>query len=106
MSGPIKHFTLTNIFRIEMLHYALKAAKNASMDVEEEEANEETEPATGQEHAVPGESSTAQMTSTGMTLRHEDKTSAGDNLEYLRSKLVWEMGDDGKERVCDADGNG
>ena len=59
-----------------------------------------------QDTAAPGESSTAQLTSTGMTLRHEDKTSAGDNLEYLRSELVWEMGDDGKERVCDADGNG
>lgn len=91
----------------EMLHYALKAAKSASMEEDEEQDQEETEPAEAdQETTVPGESSTAQMTSTGMTLRHEDKTSAGDNLEYLRSKLVWEMGDDGKERVCDADGNG
>ena len=88
-----------------MLHYALKTAKAATL-VEEEE-QEDGEPMEAEkETATPGESSTAQMTSTGMTLRHEDKTSAGDNLEYLRSKLVWEMGDDGKERVCDADGNG
>lgn len=88
-----------------MLHYALKAAKSATLT--EEEAQEEGEPMEAEkETATSGESSTAQMTSTGMTLRHEDRTSAGDNLEYLRSKLVWEMGDDGKERVCDADGNG
>ena len=41
-----------------------------------------------------------------MTLRAEDKTSAGDNLTFLKSKLIWDMGDDGKERVLDADGNG
>lgn len=88
-----------------MLHYALKTAKAATLAEEEEQ--EEGEPMEAEkETGTPGESSTAQMTSTGMTLRHEDKTSAGDNLEYLRSKLVWEMGDDGKERVCDADGNG
>ncbi|GHJ90418.1 hypothetical protein NliqN6_6820 [Naganishia liquefaciens] len=91
--------------RTEMLHYALKAAKSATVAEEAEQDEGETMEAE-QDTAVPGESSTAQLTSTGMTLRHEDKTSAGDNLEYLRSKLVWEMGDDGKERVCDADGNG
>lgn len=41
-----------------------------------------------------------------MTLRAEDDTSAGDNLAFLRSKLVWDRGEDGKERVLDADGNG
>jgi hypothetical protein len=41
-----------------------------------------------------------------MTLRAEDDTSAGDNLAFLRSKLVWDKGEDGKERVLDADGNG
>lgn len=41
-----------------------------------------------------------------MTLRAEDKTSAGDNLEFLRSELTWDVGEDGRERVLDADGNG
>lgn len=41
-----------------------------------------------------------------LTLRAEDKTSAGDNLTFLQSELRWETGDDGKERVLDADGNG
>ena len=43
---------------------------------------------------------------TNMTLRAEDDSSAGDNLAFLKSKLVWDMGQDGKERVLDADGNG
>jgi len=43
---------------------------------------------------------------TNMTLRAEDDSSAGDNLAFLKSKLVWDMGEDGKERVLDADGNG
>jgi len=41
-----------------------------------------------------------------MTLRAEDDSSAGDNLAFLKSKLVWDKGQDGKERVLDADGNG
>jgi len=41
-----------------------------------------------------------------MTLRAEDKTSAGDNMAFLKSKLTWDQGEDGKERVLDADGNG
>jgi len=41
-----------------------------------------------------------------ITLRAEDKTSAGDNLEFLGSKLTWDIGEDGRERVLDADGNG
>lgn len=53
-------------------------------------------------HAMKG----AEAEDTTMTLRAEDATSAGDNLTFLKSKLVWEMGDDGKERVMDADGNG
>ncbi len=44
--------------------------------------------------------------STNMVLRAEDGTSAGDNLTFLKSELRWEMGDDGRERVLDADGNG
>jgi hypothetical protein len=90
-----------------MLHYVLQAAKSVPME-EDVEEQEDDKPADNSEPetATPGESSTAQLTSTGMTLRNEDKTSAGDNLEYLKSKLVWEMGEDGKERVCDADGNG
>lgn len=48
------------------------------------------------------------LTGPGMavTLRAEDNTSAGDNLTYLKSKLTWDLGDDGRERVLDADGNG
>lgn len=45
-------------------------------------------------------------TQNGMTLRAEDTTSAGDNLEFLASKLTWDVGEDGRERVLDADGNG
>ncbi|KAI5450621.1 Arginine N-methyltransferase 2 [Naganishia albida] len=90
--------------RTEMLHYVLKAAKSVPMEEDDEEA--EDMPEQTQKTEIPGESSTTQLTSTGMTLRNEDKTSAGDNLEYLKSKLIWEMGEDGKERVCDADGNG
>ncbi len=57
--------------------------------------------------AAPGESSTLEHTDGNtMTLRHEDATSAGDNLTFLKSKLVYDTGDDGKERVLDADGNG
>ena len=44
--------------------------------------------------------------STSMTLRAEDKTSAGDNEAFLGSKLVWEIGQDGRERVLDQEGNG
>ena len=49
----------------------------------------------------------APSTSEGhMALRAQDKTSSGDNMAFLSSKLTWEIGDDGKERVIDADGNG
>jgi hypothetical protein len=51
-------------------------------------------------------SAVTHQSSTQMTLRQTDTTSAGDNLAFLRSKLVWEVGDDGKERVLDPDGNG
>ncbi|BEJ13436.1 hypothetical protein CspHIS471_0306100 [Cutaneotrichosporon sp. HIS471] len=51
-------------------------------------------------HAMRGASGGA------MTLRAEDKSSAGDNLAFLKSQLKWEMGEDGRERVLDADGNG
>lgn len=40
------------------------------------------------------------------TLRAEDKSSAGDNQAFLKSTLVWEKGEDGRERVLDEDGNG
>ena len=39
-------------------------------------------------------------------LRAEDKSSAGDNATFLQSKLTWDQGADGRERVLDADGNG
>jgi protein arginine N-methyltransferase 2 len=41
-----------------------------------------------------------------IALRAEDVTSAGDNMTFLTSKLTWETGEDGRERVVDADGNG
>lgn len=41
-----------------------------------------------------------------MALRAEDTTSSGDNITFLASELAWETGEDGKERVLDADGNG
>lgn len=89
-----------------MLHYVLKAAQSEPMEEDTEQEEKESAENQQQETQTPGESATSQLTSMGMTLRAEDKTSAGDNLQYLKSKLVWEMGDDGKERVCDADGNG
>ncbi|KAJ9099213.1 hypothetical protein QFC21_004093 [Naganishia friedmannii] len=95
------------VWNAKMLHHVLQAAKGDESMEHDAEADGANPTATEEEHSEkPGESSTSHMTSTGMTLRHEDKTSAGDNLEFMKSKLVWEMGDDGKERVCDADGNG
>jgi protein arginine N-methyltransferase 2 len=57
-------------------------------------------------HLLAGPSSPASDSSTNIKLRAEDKTSAGDNLTFLQSKLTWEVGEDGRERVIDADGNG
>lgn len=56
--------------------------------------------------AVDPESVLATTTSSGLTLRHSDTTSSGSNAAFLASQLVWSHGDDGKERVLDADGNG
>jgi protein arginine N-methyltransferase 2 len=57
-------------------------------------------------HLLAGPSSSATDSSTNIKLRAEDNSSAGDNLAFLQSKLAWEVGDDGRERVIDADGNG
>lgn len=57
-------------------------------------------------HALAGPSSPASNSSTNIRLRAEDNTSAGDNLTFLQSKLTWDQGSDGRERVLDADGNG
>ncbi|WWC67220.1 uncharacterized protein I206_101127 [Kwoniella pini CBS 10737] len=57
-------------------------------------------------HALAGPSSPQSDSSTNIKLKAEDKTSAGDNLTFLKSQLTWNIGDDGKERVLDADGNG
>jgi protein arginine N-methyltransferase 2 len=54
-------------------------------------------------HALAGSSSDD---SKNIRLRAEDNTSAGDNMTFLQSKLTWDVGSDGKERVLDADGNG
>ena len=45
-------------------------------------------------------------TPNGHTFRAVDRTSAGDNLTFLKSNLIWDVGEDGKERVLDEDGNG
>jgi protein arginine N-methyltransferase 2 len=57
-------------------------------------------------HMLAGPSSPASDSSTNIKLRAQDDTSAGDNMTFLKSQLTWDMGDDGKERVMDADGNG
>ncbi|WWC85412.1 uncharacterized protein L201_000275 [Kwoniella dendrophila CBS 6074] len=57
-------------------------------------------------YALAGPSSPQSDSSTNIKLKAEDKTSAGDNLTFLKSKLTWNVGSDGKERVLDADGNG
>lgn len=41
-----------------------------------------------------------------VTLNAGEKGSAGDNKTFLKGKLRWEKGDDGRERVMDEDGNG
>jgi protein arginine N-methyltransferase 2 len=53
-------------------------------------------------HAMKGASSNTET----ITLRSDEKGAAGDNFEFLKSQLTWETGDDGRERVVDADGNG
>jgi len=55
-------------------------------------------------HAIS--SASDRESSSDTKLRAEDKSSAGDNLTFLRSKLVWETGEDGRERVMDEDSNG
>lgn len=50
--------------------------------------------------------STSSSSEDHIALRAEDTTSAGDNLTFLSSRLTWETGDDGRERVIDEDGNG
>lgn len=84
--------------RAEMLHHALREA-NKLKAAEKEEMTVE-----------PGEEGKegAEVTQTGdgITLRNHDESSAGDNLAFLASKLTWETGEDGRERVLDADGNG
>ena len=57
-------------------------------------------------HALSPSSEEEPRNPMNMKLRAEDKTSAGDNLAFLQSKLTWDIGTDGRERVLDADGNG
>jgi hypothetical protein len=61
----------------------------------------QTEPDLGEHIDVQHDQSTNTY-----TLKNIDPTSAGDNLTFLRSKLTWSTGDDGRERVLDEDGNG
>lgn len=94
--------------RAEMLHHALREANKLKA------AEEKAEGAKGEKGdenmtVEPGEGPEgAQVTQSGdgITLRNHDESSAGDNLAFLSSKLTWEVGDDGRERVLDADGNG
>lgn len=57
-------------------------------------------------HLLAGPSSRASDSSKVITLRAKDESSAGSNQAFLQSKLTWDIGEDGKERVWDADGNG
>ncbi|ORX41283.1 S-adenosyl-L-methionine-dependent methyltransferase [Kockovaella imperatae] len=55
-------------------------------------------------HFLGGTSSSS--SATHLKLRANDQSSAGNNEVFLKSKLTWDLGEDGKERVLDADGNG
>lgn len=90
---------------VEMIHHAMQSAKSASSP------GPSTQPATAES------SSTENTTGEHIDVEHDestntyhlkaiDPTSAGDNLTFLRSKLTWDVGEDGKERVLDEDGNG
>ena len=57
-------------------------------------------------HALSSSSVEEPGNNMNMHLRAEDKTSAGDNTTFLQSELTWDVGEDGRERVLDEDGNG
>lgn len=84
--------------RTEMLHHALREANCLKAKEAEAEAK-------GQKGETEG-AATVTHQGDGITIRNHDESSAGDNLAFLASKLTWETGDDGRERVLDADGNG
>ena len=56
-------------------------------------------------HHALGESSSSSSTN-HVKLKAVDKSSAGDNDVFLNSKLRWDKGKDGRERVLDEDRNG
>ena len=55
-------------------------------------------------HALGAASSSS--SANHVKLRAVDKSSAGDNDVFLKSRLRWDNGEDGRERVLDEDGNG
>jgi len=96
----------------EMIHHAMQAAKSSS-----DEAGPSSP--SGQTSTIPSEPSDPAQTdpTEHIDIHHDtstntyhvkpvDPTSAGDNHTFLRSKLTWDVGEDGKERVLDEDGNG
>lgn len=90
---------------VEMIHHAMQSAKSASSPGPSTQPamaeSSSTENATGEHIDVDHDESTNTY-----HLKSIDPTSAGDNLTFLRSKLTWDVGEDGKERVLDEDGNG
>jgi hypothetical protein len=89
----------------EMIHHALQASKEPSEPIPSSSALE-PEPSTSMGDENETEEISHDETTNTYTLKGVDNTSAGDNFAFLKSKLTWTTGDDGKERVLDEDGNG
>ena len=94
-----------------MIHHAMQAAKSSSDEAGPSNTtttvpSEPSDPAQAQ--ADPTEHIDIHHDTSTNTyhVKPIDPTSAGDNLTFLRSKLTWDVGEDGKERVLDEDGNG
>ena len=92
-----------------MIHHAMQSAKTDEVEVDADADaagpsthNGDPTPSTAGEH-IDVEHDAATNT---FHLKNVDPTSAGDNHAFLRSKLTWSTGEDGKERVLDEDGNG
>ncbi len=88
--------------RTEMIIHALQPASSSGDEPADDIDDMDQDVSVDSEKVTD----TATLTENGMTLRNEDKSSAGDNMVFLQSKLVWEKGDDGVDRVLDGDGNG
>lgn len=87
-----------------MIHHAIASTKTSSQDQPEPSTSAQVSSGSVNEDdhidvKIDQDANTA-------TLKNIDPTSAGDNFAFLKSKLTWTKGDDGKERVLDEDGNG